>query len=114
MPYLEETLFWAFFYILSAISKLGPPDRIILKASPVVGFVGFLTILILYVCACFACVYTTRVPGVHGGQKKRSESLELELWVSVSPHVAAGYRTWVLWKSSKYSYCCAVSPGLRN
>lgn len=36
------------------------------------------------------CMYTTCVPGGHGGQKKTWDPLELELQVFVSGPVAAG------------------------
>lgn len=46
----------------------------------------------------FLC--TAYIPGVQRSQKKVSDTLELKLQMVVR----AGTRTWVLWKSSQWSY----------
>lgn len=36
------------------------------------------------------CICTTCVPGTSGGQKRTSNSLELELWMIETHHIGAG------------------------
>lgn len=45
---------------------------------------------------CFTCVwkYTVCIPGAHGGRKRGSDLLELELWMVVSCHVDVGTKPW--------------------
>ena len=50
-----------------------------------------------------ACLSTLRITDAHTGQKRVSDSLELEVERVVSHHMNAGNRTRVLWKSSKCS-----------
>lgn len=50
-----------------------------------VNFKIFILHVCLHVCPCTTCK-----PGSHGGQKRPSEPLELELKVFVSHTVAAG------------------------
>lgn len=52
----------------------------------------------LHVPMCITCM-----TGTHGGLKRASEPLKLELWVVEGSHVGAGNRTWVLCKSSRCS-----------
>jgi hypothetical protein len=46
---------------------------------------------------------TAQVPGVSGDQKVTSNSLLLDLWMVVSPHVGAGDPLWALCKNNKHS-----------
>lgn len=50
------------------------------------------------------CVCTMYKPGAGGGQKEASNPLGVELHTIVSHHVGAGNRTWLLWKSSAFTY----------
>lgn len=50
---------------------------------------------------CFACmmyICAMCVSGALGSQERKTDLLELELQMFVSPHVDAGNETWVLWK----------------
>lgn len=50
-------------------------------------------------CVCFiylhVCMCTTHVPGAHGCQERVTDTLELELKMTVSFCVDAGSQTWV-------------------
>lgn len=49
------------------------------------------------------CLFTKCASGVHGGQKRASDHLDLELQKVVSHDMGAGTRTQVLWKNSQSS-----------
>jgi hypothetical protein len=57
----------------------------------------YLFLLYVYGFCLHVFLCTTRVPGAHGGQKRASDPLELELWTGVSYHViaSASYLGWV-------------------
>lgn len=47
---------------------------------------------------------TVCMPSNHGGQKKISGTLELELQMVLTNYVGDGNRTQIVWKSNKYSF----------
>lgn len=50
-----------------------------------------------------ACMYTVCMPSLYEVQKRASNSLELELEMTVNQHVDAGTQTYVLYKTNKNS-----------
>jgi hypothetical protein len=55
----------------------------------------FLKNIICVVFYLHVCIYTTCMPGGHGGLKKVSSPLELQLPMVVNHHEGAGNQTWV-------------------
>lgn len=49
------------------------------------------------------CLRAIGMPGTHGGQKKKLDSLELEIQVLVSCHLGVRNQTRVVWKSSQFA-----------
>lgn len=62
-------------------------------------------------CECFACMFicTTCVPGAHGGRKKASDPLEMELQTIVSHHVVLGTKHRSFSRTSALNYWAIFS-----
>lgn len=84
---------------------MSPKDAWIAKGIQVLVLLFFKRCFYFYftnICLC-VCVNTMCMSGTHGGQKRESEPLELELRTVVSHDVSARKQVWVLYKLSQCS-----------
>lgn len=86
--------FWFFFFL------------IVFRIWVFVVVVWFFSaqVFCLHVCICTVCMH-----GAHWGQKKPSESLELELEMAVNDHVGSRNWTWVPCKNKCLSFATGPS-----
>lgn len=74
-----------------------------------VGRFIFILIVCIWVFPLQVYLCTNFMPGALRGQKRASDSQELELQIVESHHMCAGNWTWLSWKSSQCSYLSSCS-----